>query len=151
MGISLPIVAKNLSYLNPESDLYFIVKAFAAGVILATGFLHVLPDAFKAFKNNPCDAEKKPWGDKFPFPGFIAMVAASLTLIMEALVTGYHKRRALMKVQPLRDENDDVEEIGSQSFESSDNLRHRLVSQVCNTTGSIDFEKIIFILAESII
>ncbi|XP_028758643.1 zinc transporter 3-like [Neltuma alba] len=129
VGISLPILAKNWSYLKPESDLFFIVKAFAAGVILATGFLHVLPDAFEALENNPCIAEKKPWGNKFPFPGLIAMVAATVTLIMEALVVGYHKRCELTKARPLRDEND-AEELGSHIFESSDNLRHTLVSQI---------------------
>ncbi|XP_054800323.1 zinc transporter 1-like isoform X2 [Prosopis cineraria] len=138
VGISLPIVAKNLSSLSPESFLYFTMKAFAAGVILATGFLDVLPDAFEALETvNRCVAEKKkPWGDKFPLSGFIAMVAATVTLIMEALITGYHKRCELTKAQPLRDENDDDEETdrgelgSSERFESSDIFRHGLVSQI---------------------
>ncbi|KAL0306087.1 UNVERIFIED_CONTAM: Zinc transporter 1 [Sesamum radiatum] len=50
-----------------------MIKAFAAGVILATGFIHILPDAFRTL-TSPCLGEN-PWG-KFPFAGFVAMMAA---------------------------------------------------------------------------
>ncbi|KAL1357079.1 hypothetical protein HN51_009076 [Arachis hypogaea] len=105
IGVCLPIMAKNYRYLNPENDFYFLVKSFAAGVILATGFIHILHDAFENL-TNPCIGEK-PWG-LFPFSGFVAMLAAIGTLIMEALLTGYHKRSELMKAQPLEDEDEEV-------------------------------------------
>jgi hypothetical protein len=47
--------------------------AFAAGVILATGFAHMLDDATDAL-TDPCLPES-PWR-RFPFPGFIALLVA---------------------------------------------------------------------------
>ena len=136
IGVCLPILAKNYSYLNPENDLYFLIKAFAAGVILATGIIHLLNDAFEAL-TSPCIGEK-PWG-MFPFSGFVAMVAAIGTLIMEALVTGYHKRSELMKAQPLHEDEDTnvahdshvhSSALASEGLDSPDLLRHTIVSQV---------------------
>ncbi|KAB1216865.1 Zinc transporter 1 [Morella rubra] len=63
--------------------------AFAAGVILATGFVHILPDAFESL-TSPCIGEN-PWG-KFPFTGFVAMMAAIGTLMVDSFATGYYKR-----------------------------------------------------------
>ncbi|KAK7266139.1 hypothetical protein RIF29_18779 [Crotalaria pallida] len=136
IGVCLPILGQKCSYLNPENDFFFLVKAFAAGVILATGFIHILPDAFEAL-TNPCLGEK-PWG-KFPLTGFVAMVAAIGTLILEAFVMGYLKRSELMKAQPLN-EDEEIHEnhashghssaIVSNRSDSSDLLRHSLVSQI---------------------
>jgi solute carrier family 39 (zinc transporter), member 1/2/3 len=47
--------------------------AFAAGVILATGFAHMLDDATDAL-TDLCLPES-PWR-RFPFPGFIALLVA---------------------------------------------------------------------------
>lgn len=138
IGVCIPIFAKKCSYLNPENDFYFLVKAFAAGVILATGFIHILPDAFEAL-TSPCIGEK-PWG-MFPFSGFVTMVAAIGTLIMEALIMGYHKRSEMKKSQPL-DENDETHHsdngsshahnfsIASDRLDSTNRLRYTIVSQV---------------------
>ncbi|KAG6382526.1 hypothetical protein SASPL_157804 [Salvia splendens] len=52
-GVCLPVVAKWFPALSPKSNLFFVVKAFAAGVILSTGFIHVLPDAFESL-TSPC-------------------------------------------------------------------------------------------------
>ncbi|CAI9090671.1 OLC1v1025488C1 [Oldenlandia corymbosa var. corymbosa] len=106
IGVCIPIILKNVRALQPETGLHFLVKAFAAGVILATGFIHILPDAFESF-TSPCFGEN-PWGG-FPLAGFIAMMAAIVTLMMEALVAGYHRRAELMKAQPVNI-GDDVEE-----------------------------------------
>ncbi|MED6183780.1 hypothetical protein PIB30_040907 [Stylosanthes scabra] len=127
IGVCLPIMAKNYRYLNPENDLYFLVKSFAAGVILATGFIHILHDAFENL-TSPCISEK-PWG-LFPFSGFVAMVAAIGTLIMEALVTGYHKRTELIKAQPLEDEDEGVNHHHNNGLDSPDHLRNTIVSQI---------------------
>jgi solute carrier family 39 (zinc transporter), member 1/2/3 len=75
--------------LSPEADLFFIIKAFAAGVILATGFMHVLPDAFNDL-TSPCLSEN-PWGD-FPFASFIAMMAAIVTLVVDVSATSYYQK-----------------------------------------------------------
>ncbi|KAJ4705785.1 Zinc transporter protein [Melia azedarach] len=39
-GVSLPLLGKRVPALKPESDIFFMVKAFAAGVILSTGRQH---------------------------------------------------------------------------------------------------------------
>ncbi|KAK7850489.1 zinc transporter 1, partial [Quercus suber] len=53
VGVSIPLLGRRFKALRPENDFFFIIKAFAAGVILATGFIHVLPDAF-ADLTSPC-------------------------------------------------------------------------------------------------
>ena len=137
LGVSLPFLVKRVRFLNPEKDIYFLIKALAAGVILATGFIHVLPDAYQSL-NSPCLSEN-PWG-KFPFTGFVAMVSAIGTLLMEAFATGYQKRSELRKAQPLNADEEESDEAhaghvhGSISVldesNSSDLIRHRIISQV---------------------
>ncbi|XP_030944345.1 zinc transporter 5-like [Quercus lobata] len=137
LGVSLPFLVKRFRFLNPEKDIYFLIKAFAAGIILATGFVHVLPDAYQSL-NSPCLSEN-PWG-KFPFTGFVAMVSAIGTLLMEAFATGYRKRSDLRKAQPLDADEEESDEAhaghvhGSISVleksNSSDLVRHRIISQV---------------------
>ncbi|KAK1583009.1 hypothetical protein Q3G72_020197 [Acer saccharum] len=41
------MLGKAIPALSLEKNIFFIIKAFAAGVILASGFIHVLPDAFE--------------------------------------------------------------------------------------------------------
>ncbi|XP_030546518.2 zinc transporter 8-like [Rhodamnia argentea] len=89
IGVCLPILGKTIPALHPERSIFFIVKAFAAGVILSTGFIHVLPDAFDNL-TSPCLSET-PWGD-FPFAGFVAMLAALGTLMVDTLATSYYKK-----------------------------------------------------------
>ena len=73
VGVSIPLLGKKIKCLRPENDFFFVIKAFAAGVILATGFIHVLPDAF-ADLTSPC-LNQNPWGI-FPFTGFFAMLSS---------------------------------------------------------------------------
>lgn len=109
-GVSLPFLVKKVSYLSPDKDVFFLIKAFAAGVILATGFIHILPDAFESL-TSPCLSEN-PW-HKFPFTGFIAMMSSIGTLMMEAYATGCHKRTELRKAQPFDgDEESDHDQQG---------------------------------------
>ncbi|PRQ30105.1 putative zinc/iron permease [Rosa chinensis] len=132
LGVCLPFLVKiNIPFLHPDNDFYLLIKAFAAGVILATGFVHVLPDAQESLAS-PC-LSQKPWG-KFPFTGFVAMVSAIGTLMMEALATGYKKRSALSKPQPLDGDEEAHHVHGSalvlESSNSSDRIRNRIISQV---------------------
>ncbi|KAA8547498.1 hypothetical protein F0562_003927 [Nyssa sinensis] len=53
IGVCIPMLGKIIPALQPDKDLFFVIKAFAAGVILATGFVHVLPDAFELL-TSPC-------------------------------------------------------------------------------------------------
>lgn len=89
VGVALPILGKNIPALRPESNLFFLVKAFAAGVILSTGFVHILPDAFEDL-NNPC-LKEDPWRS-YPFAGVAAMLGSLGTLMIDAFATGYFSR-----------------------------------------------------------
>lgn len=73
VGCSIPALGRWFPAISPEKDYFFLIKAFAAGVILATGFIHILPDAVEKL-TSPCLPDS-PWQD-FPFAGFGAMVAA---------------------------------------------------------------------------
>ncbi|TXG57734.1 hypothetical protein EZV62_015563 [Acer yangbiense] len=101
IGVCLPMLGKAVPALSPEKNIFFIIKVFAAEVILATGFIHVLPDAFENL-TSPCLNENL-WG-KFPFTGFVAMMAA------------------------IDEENDG--EAASARVHDSQLLRHRVISQV---------------------
>ncbi|XP_068655436.1 zinc transporter 8-like [Aristolochia californica] len=89
IGVSLPFLGRVIQALSPEKDFFFIIKAFAAGVILATALVHILPDAFENL-SSPC-LNEIPWG-KFPFSGFIAMLSAIGTLMVDSFATGYFNR-----------------------------------------------------------
>ncbi|XP_059657034.1 zinc transporter 8-like [Cornus florida] len=143
MGVSLPILGNIVPAFRPENDVFFAVKAVAAGVILATGFVHVLPDAFESL-TNPCLGDN-PWGN-FPFTGFVAMVSAIGTLMVDSVANGYYKRLHYSKARPVNyaDEERQGEHEGHVHVHThathghahgsvdsgSDLVRHRIVSQV---------------------
>ncbi|CAM8961290.1 unnamed protein product [Rhodiola kirilowii] len=89
-GIAIPLVGRNCRILRTDGNLFFSAKAFAAGVILATGFVHMLPDATKAL-TDPC-LPASPW-QKFPFSGFFAMMSALGTLLVDFMGTQYYERK----------------------------------------------------------
>ncbi|KAI3776826.1 hypothetical protein L1987_46616 [Smallanthus sonchifolius] len=60
VGICIPQFGKMFESFSPESIVFLVVKFFAAGVILATGFVHVFPDANESLEN-PCLGDKA-WG-----------------------------------------------------------------------------------------
>lgn len=57
---------------------------------LATGFVHILPDAFENL-TSACLSEH-PWRD-FPFSCFVAMVTAISTLMIDNFSTSYFLKR----------------------------------------------------------
>uniref|UniRef100_A0A803QIQ2 Uncharacterized protein n=1 Tax=Cannabis sativa TaxID=3483 RepID=A0A803QIQ2_CANSA len=87
IGVCLPILGKTIPALSPDKNVFFMIKAFAAGVILSTGFIHVLPDAFEHL-TSPC-LKGTAW--EFPFTGFVAMMSAIATLMVDAFATSYYK------------------------------------------------------------
>ncbi|KAI5008375.1 zinc transporter 8-like [Hordeum vulgare subsp. vulgare] len=95
LGCSLPVLGRRVPALRPDGDVFFLVKAFAAGVILATGFIHILPDAFENLTSD-CLPAAGPWKD-FPFAGLGAMVGAIGTLVVDTVATGYFTRAHLNK------------------------------------------------------
>ncbi|KAL8031238.1 hypothetical protein ABFX02_13G011500 [Erythranthe guttata] len=139
VGVMLPVVGRRVPALSPERNFFFVIKAFAAGVILSTGFIHVLPDAFESL-TSPC-IPASPWGD-FPFTGFIAMLSAIGTLMVDTYATSYYRRRSGVKaVEGGGDEEGGAAVVpvhahahGSVSLEpdsgETDLLRHRVISQV---------------------
>nr|AMQ48923.1 zip transporter [Salix matsudana] len=143
VGVCIPVLGKKIPVLSPERSIFFIIKAFAAGVILSTAFIHVLPDAFDSL-TSPCLAEN-PWG-KFPFTGFVAMMSAIGTLMVDCLASSYFTRLHLIKAQP--EESGDEEKAAGEahvhthahshgivadssgSAPSPQLIRHRVITQV---------------------
>ncbi|KAI3502470.1 hypothetical protein L1887_30551 [Cichorium endivia] len=87
IGVCLPLITRSIPALNPDRSLFVIVKAFASGIILATGFMHVLPDSFDMLRSS-CLADN-PW-HKFPFTGFVAMLSAIFTLMVDSMATSMY-------------------------------------------------------------
>ncbi|KAL5721068.1 hypothetical protein ACHQM5_013674 [Ranunculus cassubicifolius] len=143
IGVCIPILSKMFPAFQPGTDFFFMIKAFAAGVILATGFIHVLPDAFDHL-TSPC-LNEKPWG-KFPFTGFIAMMAAIGTLVVDTVATSYYKRLHFSKALPITAADEKSAEHaghvhvhthathghthGSDETAGAELIRHRVISQV---------------------
>nr|GMD09529.1 fe(2+) transport protein 1-like [Ipomoea batatas] len=90
IGVCLPLVTQSVPALSPERSLFVIVKAFASGIILATGFMHVLPDSFDML-SSAC-LKDNPW-HKFPFTGFVAMLSAIVTLAIDSMATSLYAKK----------------------------------------------------------
>ncbi|KAF8412721.1 hypothetical protein HHK36_000690 [Tetracentron sinense] len=97
IGVCLPLVTRSIPALHPDRSLFVVVKAFAAGIILATGFMHVLPDSFDML-SSICLPEK-PW-HKFPFTGFVAMLSTILTLMVDSITTSIYSRKNGSGINP---------------------------------------------------
>ncbi|XP_010275878.1 PREDICTED: zinc transporter 5-like [Nelumbo nucifera] len=142
IGVCIPVLGKSFPPLRPDNDIFFMIKAFAAGVILATGFIHILPDAFEKL-TSPC-LKGKVW-ENFPFTGFVAMMSGIITLMVDTIATSYFQRLHFNKSQPLSvDQETGGEHAGhlhvhthathghshGSDSSSSELLRHRIISQV---------------------
>ncbi|KAG6695096.1 hypothetical protein I3843_09G078500 [Carya illinoinensis] len=97
IGVSLPLVTRSIPALQPDRNLSLIIKSFAAGIILGTGFMHVLPDSFDMLWSD-C-LKENPW-HKFPFSGFLAMLSAIVTLMVDSLATCIYSRKCTTGVTP---------------------------------------------------
>ncbi|GAA0186928.1 secondary carrier transporter [Lithospermum erythrorhizon] len=97
IGVSLPLATRSIPALSPEKSLFVIVKAFASGIILATGFMHVLPDSFDMLSSD-C-LKQNPW-HKFPFTGFVAMLSAIFTLMVDSITTSVYTKKNKTGVLP---------------------------------------------------
>ncbi|RXH98596.1 hypothetical protein DVH24_010921 [Malus domestica] len=144
VGVSLNWLGKKIPTLMPKNDIFFLIKAFAAGVILAIGFVHILPDAFDNL-TSPCIKEN-PWG-KFPYTGFVTMLSATGTLMVDSLATGYYQRSKVksnqVTIHELESGDDDHaghvhghthstqgHAHGSEELKSSELIRQRVISLV---------------------
>ncbi|KAK8966216.1 Zinc transporter 3 [Platanthera guangdongensis] len=97
-GVLIPILGRSIPFLNPDHNLFFAIKSFAAGVILATALIHILPDAFNRL-TSPC-LPHHPW-HAFPFAGFVSMTSAMVTMMVDSFATSYYKRSHLRKARPV--------------------------------------------------
>ncbi|EFJ10861.1 hypothetical protein SELMODRAFT_127216 [Selaginella moellendorffii] len=85
LGVAVPLLVKGFT----QGRLFFAGRCFSAGIILATGFVHLLPESFDTLGSD-CLPEM-PWG-KFPFAGLIAMLAVIFTLCMDTMGMTYYTR-----------------------------------------------------------
>ncbi|GLT97270.1 hypothetical protein SLE2022_148430 [Rubroshorea leprosula] len=89
VGITIPLVGRHRKFFRTDGSLFAAAKAFAGGVILATGFVHMLSSGSNDLRN-PCLPEL--WS-KFPFAGFFAMISALITLLVDFVATQYYERK----------------------------------------------------------
>ncbi|KAF8107627.1 hypothetical protein N665_0119s0088, partial [Sinapis alba] len=87
IGVMTPLFSRYISFLRPEGNSFMIVKCFSSGIILGTGFMHVLPDSFEMLSSK-CLSDD-PW-HKFPFAGFVAMVSGLVTLAIDSVTTSLY-------------------------------------------------------------
>ncbi|KAI4357931.1 hypothetical protein L6164_001847 [Bauhinia variegata] len=142
VGVCLPLFSRAVPALQPDRDLFVVVKAFASGVILATGYMHVLPDSFDDLRSE-CLPED-PW-HKFPFTTFIAMLAAIFTLMVDSFsISFFNKKIANSSAVEASDHNGtnqvkELQQFGHghghghghvQCQDSRQLLRYRVVAQV---------------------
>lgn len=143
IGACIPLLGKRFEVLKADKKLFFLIKAFAGGVILATGFIHVLPDAFESL-TSPC-LKENPWG-LFPFTGFIAMMAAILSLMIDSFSISYFENRQCV---------DDIENGGKigasghghvhgEAVPESELIKHRVNSYVSGSCG-LNFDCLCFV------
>ncbi|KAG2308837.1 hypothetical protein Bca52824_028585 [Brassica carinata] len=123
IGVLFPLLGKVFPSLRPETPFFFVTKAFAAGVILSTGFMHVLPEAYEML-NSPC-LTSEAW--EFPFTGFIAMVAAILTLSVDTFATSSFNKSHRNASKTIPDGESGMLVVDSAKVQM---LRTRVIAQV---------------------
>lgn len=69
-GVAIPLAGRRRPFLLPDGGGFLFVKAFGAGLILATGFVHMLPEAAESLADAAMSARAWP---EFPFAGFAAI------------------------------------------------------------------------------
>ncbi|KAL0923010.1 hypothetical protein M5K25_007052 [Dendrobium thyrsiflorum] len=87
-GISSPVALARLFARSPAyANALLVIKCFAAGVILSTSLVHVLPDAFDALAD--CQvATRHPWRD-FPFSGLVSLIGVLLALLVDVTASSH--------------------------------------------------------------
>ncbi|KAI7745082.1 hypothetical protein M8C21_013554 [Ambrosia artemisiifolia] len=88
IGISAPVMLARLFHGKPLYDkAILIIKCFAAGVILSTSLVHVLPDAYDALADCQVSSHH-PWKD-FPFSGLITLIGVLTALLVDLTATSH--------------------------------------------------------------
>lgn len=76
LGVVAPAILVRKNILSLDDKKFIIGKAFSGGIILGTGFIHMLPEAQNQLNESLPD---------FPFSGLFAGMAAILSLIIEQI------------------------------------------------------------------
>ncbi|AEC08342.1 Zinc transporter 6 [Arabidopsis thaliana] len=81
-GVWGPVLLAKYFHGKPLYDkAILVIKCFAAGVILSTSLVHVLPEAFESLAD--CQVSSRhPWKD-FPFAGLVTMIGAITALLVD--------------------------------------------------------------------
>ncbi|CAF1828463.1 unnamed protein product [Brassica oleracea var. botrytis] len=82
LGISGPVLLARYFQGKPLYDkAVLVIKCFAAGVILSTSLVHVLPEAFESLAD--CQVSSRhPWKD-FPFAGLVTLIGVITALLVD--------------------------------------------------------------------
>ncbi|KAL0791060.1 hypothetical protein Bca101_007306 [Brassica carinata] len=96
IGVGAPLFSRNVPFLQ-QCFVFTIVKCFASGIILGTGFMHVLPDSFEMLSSQ-C-LEENPW-HKFPISGFLAMLSGLITLVIDSMATSLYTSKHAAGIVP---------------------------------------------------
>ncbi|WOG89069.1 hypothetical protein DCAR_0208305 [Daucus carota subsp. sativus] len=103
IGISLPVLFARFFQGKPAYDkAVLLIKCFAAGVILSTSLVHVLPDAFNALADCQVSSHH-PWKD-FPFSGLVTLVGVLMALLVDLTASSHvdsHSERDVSEYKPI--------------------------------------------------
>ncbi|KAF3786663.1 Zinc transporter 5 [Nymphaea thermarum] len=140
IGVSLPILGRTIHAVQPESDAFFVIKAFAAGIILGVACIHILPNAYHSL-GSAC------LNGKFNLAGFILMIAMVATLMIDTFATSYYKRLELAKAKPVGEE--DLENTDGGANETSAHTHaghghaHRPAAQLLDQTSQLTRHRVL--------
>ncbi|KAK9748146.1 hypothetical protein RND81_02G039100 [Saponaria officinalis] len=134
IGVSLPLFTRSMPSFQPDKSPFLLIRAFASGVIVATGFMHVMPDSWNDL-TSPC-LPNNPW-KVFPFTPFITMISAYGTMMMDSFSTSYFERNNNrnnnnneFKEQIGNKIGDDISELGLE------NQNNQNLQEVCEKNDS---------------
>ncbi|OMO82812.1 Zinc/iron permease [Corchorus capsularis] len=131
VGISAPVLLARYFQGKPVYDkAILIIKCFAAGVILSTSLVHVLPEAFTALAD--CQvASRHPWKD-FPFSGLVTLIGALLALFVDLTASSHveHSHKPSGDYLPVGTQDGGKKVGNGLSSEELVKLKQKLVSQV---------------------
>lgn len=108
VSISAPLLLSRFFYWKPfYGKALLLIKCFAAGVILSTSLVHLLPNAFDALSD--CQvASSHPW-KSFPLAGIVPMVGTVVALLVDLLSTSHVNENSSSFYAPVGTKEDQVE------------------------------------------
>ncbi|KAK1283766.1 hypothetical protein QJS10_CPB21g01338 [Acorus calamus] len=127
VGISSPVFLARFFRKSPAyAHTLLLIKCYAAGVILSTSLVHVLPDASAALADCRV-ASRRPWRD-FPFSGFVCMAGALVALLVDVAATSSSQVPKYGAIR--RDEEEGMKGCAEQEEEELAQMKQRFVLKV---------------------